>query len=79
MTQEELKQTLKDKLKECDKDTLVDIIADVCLMYVRARIFTDMSSANCMQQPLNNIQTNIQEINNFITQKVNTNLYDTRK
>lgn len=79
MTQEELKQTLKDKLKECDKDTLVDIIADVCLMYVRARVFTDMSSANCMQQPLNNIQTNIQEINNFITQKVNTNLYDTRK
>ena len=79
MTQEELKQTLKDKLKECDKDTLVDIIADVCLMYVRARVFTDMSSANCMKQPLNNIQTNIQEFNNFITQKVNTNLYDTRK
>lgn len=74
MTQEELKQTFKDKLKECDKDTLVNIIADVCLMYVRARIFADMSSANCMQQPLNNIQTNIQEINNFITQKVNTNL-----
>ena len=66
MTQEELKQTLKDKLKECDKDTLVDIIADVCLMYVRARVFADISSANCMQQLLNNIQTNIQEINNFI-------------
>lgn len=79
MTQEELRQILKNKLKECDKGTLVDIIADVCLMYIRARIFTDMSSANCMQQPLNNIQTNIQEINNFITQKVNTNLYDTRR
>jgi hypothetical protein len=74
-----IKQTLKDKLKECDKDTLVDIIADVCLMYVRARVFADMSSANCTKQPLNTIQTNIQEINNFITQKVNTNLYDTRK
>ena len=79
MTQEELKQTLKDKLKECDKDTLVDIIADVCSMYVRARVFADMSNANCMQQPLNTIQTNIQEINNFITQKINTNLYDIRK
>jgi hypothetical protein len=79
MTQEELKQTLKDKLKECDKDTLVDIIADVCFMYIRTRVFTDMSSANCMQQLLDNIQTNIQEINNFIIQKVNTNLYDTRK
>ena len=79
MTQEELKQTLKDKLKECDKDMLVDIIADVCLMYVRARVFTDMSNANCMQQSLNNIQTNIQEIDNFTTQKVNTNLYDSRR
>lgn len=79
MTQEELKQTLKDKLKECDKDTLVDIIVDVCFMYIKARIFTNMSNANCMQQCANNIQTNIQEIDNFITQKVNTNLYDTRK
>lgn len=26
MTQEELRHTLKNKLKECDKDTLVDII-----------------------------------------------------
>ena len=78
MTQEELKQTLKDKLKECDKDTLVDIIADICLMYVRARVFADMSNANCMQQPLNTIQTNMQEINNFITQKINTNLFGTR-
>ena len=75
MTQEELKQTFKDKLKECDKDTLVDIIADVCFMYIRTRVFTDMSSANCLQQPLNNIQTNIQEIDNFITQKINANLY----
>lgn len=79
MTQEELKQTLKDKLKECNKDTLVDIIADVCLMYVRARVFADMSNANCMQQSLNTIQTNIQEIDNFITQKVNTNLYYQRR
>jgi hypothetical protein len=79
MTQEELKQILKDKLKECDKDMLVDIIADVCLMYVRARVFVDISNANCIQQSLNNIQTSIQEIDNFITQKVNTNLYETRR
>lgn len=79
MTQEELKQTLKDKLKECNKDTLVDIITDVCLMYVRARVLFDMSSANRVQQCVNNIQTNIQEIDNFITQKVNTNLYDQRR
>lgn len=79
MTQEEFKQTLKDKLKECDKNTLVDIIADLCVVYIGARAFVDISSANCMQQQLSNVQTNIQEINNFIIQKVNTNLHDTRK
>ena len=75
MTQEELKQTLKDKLKQCDKDVLVDIITDLCLVYIGARALVDMS----MQQPLNTIQTNIQELDNFIAQKINTNLYDTRK
>lgn len=80
MTQEEFKQTLKDKLKACDKNTLVDIIADLCLVYVGARAMVDMSSANCMQQHLSNVQTDIrtQEFDNFI-QKVNANLYDTRK
>ena len=74
MTQEELKQTLKDKLKQCDKDVLVDIITDLCLVYIGARALVDMS----MQQPLNTIQTNIQELDNFIAQKINTNLYDSR-
>lgn len=63
MTQEELKQTLKDKLKECDKDTLVDIIADVCSMYVSTRVFADMSNDNCMRQCLNNIQTKLDKDN----------------
>lgn len=78
MTREELKQKLKDKLKECDKDTLVDIIADLCLAYIGARIFTDTSNTNCVKQSLNAIQANIQELDNFITQKINANLY-TRK
>ena len=75
MTQEELKlkQTLKDKLKECDKDTLVDFIADVCSMYVRARVFTDMSSANCIQQCVNNVQTYLQQVDNVLTQRLNIN------
>lgn len=71
MTQEELKQALKTRLKDCDKDTLVDIIADMCSMYVSARVLSDMSGANCIQQCANNIQTNIQKIDNFITQKIN--------
>jgi hypothetical protein len=86
MTQEELKQTLKNKLKQCDKDTLVDIITDICLMYIRARIFISIDCANCIKESLDNTQTYtqeinnyVQEINNLIIQKVNTNLYDTRK
>ena len=74
MTKSDIKQTLKDKLKECDKEVLVDIIAEVCSIYVGARVFSDMSSANCIQQCANNIQTNIQEVDNFITQRINANL-----
>jgi hypothetical protein len=74
MTQEELRQTLKDKLKECDKDTLVDIIVDACSMYIRARVFTDMSNANCIQQCVNNVQTNLQQVDNVLTQRLNINL-----
>ena len=73
MTQEELKQTLKDKLKECDKNTLIDIIADVCFMYVRAKAFADMSNANCIQQCINNVQTNLQQVDKVITQRLNIN------
>lgn len=71
MTREELKQTLVDKLKECDKNTLVDIIADLCLVYIGARALIDMSSVNCMQQPLSNVQTDIhiQRINNSMNLK----------
>ena len=74
MTKSDIKQTLKDKLKECDKEVLVDIIAEVCSIYVGARVFSDMSSANCIQQCANNIQTNVQEVDNFITQRINANL-----
>ena len=74
MTCKDIKQTFKDKLKDCDKEVLIDIIAEVCSMYVKARIFSDMSNANCIQQSVNNIQTNLQEINNFITQRINVNL-----
>lgn len=36
--------------------------------------YADMSSANCIQQCVNNIQTNIQEVDNIITQKINANI-----
>ena len=74
MTKSDIKQTLKDKLKDCDKEVLIDLIAEVCSMYIGAKIFSDMSSVNCIQQCANNIQTNVQEVDNFITQKINITL-----
>ena len=74
MKVEHIKQTFKDKLKDCDKESLIDIIADICSIYIGARVFADMSSANCIQQCVNNIQTNIQEVDNIITQKINANI-----
>ena len=73
MTHQDIKETLKDRLKDCDKEILIDIIAEVCNMYIRAKIFSDMSSANCIQQCANNIQINFQEVDNFITQRININ------
>lgn len=72
-TKSDIKQTLKDKLKDCDKEVLIDVIAEVCSLYVNARVFSDMSSANCIQQCVNNIQTSFQEVDNFITQRINAN------
>lgn len=79
MTHQDIKETIKNKLRAYDKEVLVDIIAEVCSICVGARVFSDMSNANCIQQCVNNVQTNLQEVDNFITQRINTNLYDTRK
>lgn len=73
MTHQNIKQTIKDKLKDCDKEVLIDIIAEICSIYVNARILFDMSNANHIQQCVNNVQTNYQKVDDFITQKINTN------
>lgn len=73
MTHQDIKETLKDKLKDCDKEVLINIIAEVCSLYVNARVFSDMNNANCIQQCVNNIQTSFQEVDNFITQRINAN------
>lgn len=73
MTNQDIKQTLKDKLKDCDKEVLIEIIADVCSVYINARILSDMSSANHIQQCVNSIQSNFQEVDNFMSQRINAN------
>ena len=73
MKVEHIKQTFKDKLKDCDKEVLIDIIADICSIYIGARVFADISSANCIQQCINNVQTNLQQVDNVLMQRLNIN------
>lgn len=69
-----IKELIKEKLNQLSKEELVDALADVCTIYVSANITTQLSSANCIQQCVNNIQTNIQEVDNIIKQKINANI-----
>ena len=55
----EIKDSLRECLQELSKEELIDIIADISSMYVQASVFSRMSSANCVKQCVNNIQTNV--------------------
>lgn len=37
MAPQDIKEAIKDKLKDCNKEILIDIIAEVCSMYIRAK------------------------------------------
>ena len=52
-----VKDFIKEKLNQLSKEELVDALADVCSIYVSANITTQLSSANCIQQCVNNVQT----------------------
>ena len=69
-----IKELIKERLNQLSKEELVDILADVCSIYITANITTQLSSANCIQQCVNNVQTNFQEVDNIITQKINSNI-----
>lgn len=69
-----MKDLIKDKLNQLSKEELVDALADVCTIYVSANITTQLSSANCIQQCVNNVQTNLQQVDNVLTQRLNINL-----
>lgn len=68
-----IKDLIKERLNQLSKEELVDVLADVCAIYVLANITAQLSSANCIQQCVNNIQTNIQEVDNVLTQRLNIN------
>ena len=68
-----IKELIKEKLNQLSKEELIDAFADVCAIYVSANITTQLSSANCIQQCVNNVQTNLQQVDNILTQKLNIN------
>ena len=68
-----IKDLIKGKLNQLSKEELVDVLADVCTIYVSANITTQLSSANCIQQCINNVQTNLQQVDNVLTQRLNNN------
>lgn len=67
------KQLIREKLNQLSKEELVDALADICAIYVSANIDTQLSSANCIQQCINNVQTNLQQVDNVLTQRLNIN------
>lgn len=68
-----IKDLIKEKLNQLSKEELVDAFADVCAIYVSANITTQLSSANCIQQCVNNVQTNLQQVDNVLTRRLNIN------
>ena len=68
-----IKDLIKKKLNQLSKEELVDVLADICSIYVTANINTQLSNANCIQQCVNNVQTNLQQIDNVLTQRLNIN------
>lgn len=68
-----IKDLIKDKLNQLSKEELVDALAEVCAIYVSANITTQLSNANCIQQCVNNVQTNLQQVDNVLTQRLNIN------
>ena len=67
------KQLIRERLNQLSKEELVDALADICSIYVSANIATRLSSANCIQQCINNVQTNLQQVDNVLTQRLNIN------
>lgn len=69
MTKEEINQSLRNKLKDCDKETLIDIIIDLCCIYVEARVNTGKN----IQQFIESLNTDINNYNNELVQRINNN------
>ena len=67
------KQLIRERLNQLSKEELVDALSDIFAIYVSANIATQLSSANCIQQCINNVQINLQQVDNVLTQSLNIN------
>lgn len=68
-----IKDLIKEKLNQLSKEELVEAFADICTIYVSANITTQLSSANCIQKCVNNVKTDLQQVDNILTQRLNIN------
>ena len=75
----EIKDLLRERLQELSKEELIDIIADIASVYVQASVLGRMSGANCIQQCVNNVQTNVQEAINCMYAKIDVRLCEKTK
>ncbi len=69
----DIKELIKERLNQLNKEELVDALANVCVICVSSNINKKLSSANCIQQCINNVQTNLQQVDNVLTQRLNIN------
>lgn len=72
----EIKDLLRERLQELSKEELIDIIADIASVYVKSSVLGSMSGANCIQQCVNNVQTDVQEAINGLYAKIDVRLCD---
>ena len=70
----EIKDLLREHLQELSKEELIDIIADIASVYVQSSVLGRMSGANCIQQCVNNVQTDVQEAINSMYVKIDVSL-----
>ena len=71
---ERIKNDIRNKLNELSKEQLVDAIADLCCSFIFASAIDGLTISNRIQQCINNVQTNLQQVDNVLTQRLNINL-----
>lgn len=75
----EIKDLLRERLLDLSKEELIDIIADISSVYIRASVLGRMSGANCVQQCVNNVETEVQEVINGLYAKIGVRLCEKAK